>query len=223
MKIDRTKFLALTAAIGGAVIACSINSTTNNTPSTPDDASTSDATDDGSSGGDASGDVAKEGSTGDAAADGADGAACDDTVGSAALCADYMDGGTGPADGGDAGNGCLTTTLCTNVAANFKPRIQQKILECLVAAPTCESTTNVLGNCVDQALNESCPDTSAQASCDQVATVCGDAGVDAGISTADCAKALAGATATGRTAFVACMIESACFQPDALTCFGTML
>jgi hypothetical protein len=218
MKLDRTRFLMLTTAISGAIAACtvgacSVNSTTNNGPgggdgSTGDDGATGN---DGSTTHDGSG----EASTNDG---GNEATTCDDSVGSAGACADYADGGTGPADAGDGGSVCLSSAFCDSTLANLKPKVAQAAIACVVALPTCESGAGI-DTCVETALAGACADTTGKAACDQIASVCGDAGADAGVSPADCQKYTAGLTAAGRTAFVACMTESACFITDAKQCF----
>lgn len=222
MKLDRARFLMLTTAISGAVVACSITSTNNTVPG--GGGSDSGGGGDGTTGGD--GAVAQDSGGDTSASDGANEAAtCDDSIGKPGACVDYADGGTGPdaaaADGGDAGPVCLSALLCDGVLADLKPKVAQTAIACVVALPTCESGAGI-DTCIATALAGACPDATGKASCDQIAAVCGDAGADAGVSQADCVKYTAGLTAAGRTKFVACMTESACFVTDALTCLAQL-
>ncbi len=221
MKLDRTRFLMLTTALSGAIAACAVTSTNNTVPGGGGGGNDSGGGSDGTTTGDGatSQDSGKDTSTNP---DGAsDAAICDDSVGTAGACASYADGGAGPTDGGDAGNACLTSLLCDDVLADLKPKVAQKTIECVFALPTCESGAGI-DVCIATALAGACPDATGKAACDQIASVCGDAGVDAGVSQADCQKYTAGLTAAGRTKFVACMTESACFITDVKTCLAQL-
>ena len=116
---------------------------------------------------------------------------------------------------------CLTGAICDGVLVDLKPKVAQTAIACVVALPTCESGAGI-DTCIATALAGACPDATSKASCDQIAATCGDAGADAGVSQADCLKYTAGLTAAGRTNFVACMTESACFVTDALTCIAQL-
>jgi hypothetical protein len=214
MKIDRARFLLLTGAISGAIAAASATEgCTSATTATPD----AGASGDSGSGQDAtSGDSGgKDAATGDAGNDAGDGSStCDDSVGNAGACADYLDGGAP-----DGGNGCLSDILCTNLLGALKPKVAQTAITCIVTGPACEGAAGTpIEDCVAQALGNACADSTGAAACAQVATTCADAGADAGINATDCQKLTAGLTADGRTKFVACMTESACFVTDPKQC-----
>ncbi len=208
MNIDRARFLMLTGAISGAIAACVTQTTTTPDGGVPDtkDATTSDASN----------------PTPDATGDSSDAAAtdaresstiCDDSVGSLGPCVDYLDGGTGPADGG---NGCLDQTACEAIRTTFKPKVGKAIVDCLVALPTCEGGAGI-GACVQQELGNACPDNTARPACDEAAAACADAGADAGTSIAECTALLAGVTMEGRQAFISCASDSQC-QLSGLAC-----
>jgi hypothetical protein len=215
MKIDRARFLVLTGAISGAIAAAAaVQACTTATTTTPDAGSQ------GDSGQTGDGTTTEGGGGGDSGSDGGtDGpSTCDDTVGSRGACKDYADGGTGP-DSGDAGNGCLDSFVCDGILGALKAKIAEKSIACIVTGPACESATNdPIADCISTALAGACTDDTGKAACDQIATACGDAGTDAGLGAADCLKLTRGMTSAGRTQFVSCMTESACFVTDPKDC-----
>jgi hypothetical protein len=219
MKIDRARFLVLTGAISGVIAAaCAIQACTVATTSTPDaggSGSDSGTGQDATNGTDSGGGT-DSGTTGTDADAGSDSpTACDDSVGNAGACADYLDGGT-PAD---AGNGCLIDILCGNLLGALKPKVAENAISCIATGPACEGAAGTpIADCVAQALGNACTDPTGQASCDQIAATCADGGADAGISSTDCQKLTAGMTSDGRAKFVACMTESACFVTDPKDC-----
>src|SRR5262245_56037378 len=134
MKIDRARFLVLTGAIsGGIAAACAAQACAVTTTSTPDAGTTQ--TSDSGSGQDATSSDSATGTdtgTGGDAGGGNDGSTtCDDSVGNAGACADYLDGGAPD----DAGNGCLNDVLCGNLLGALKPKIAQNAIGCIVTGP----------------------------------------------------------------------------------------
>jgi hypothetical protein len=217
MKIDRARFLVLTGAISGAIAAASaVEACSVATTSTPDAGGTQQG--DSGSGQDAtngtdSGGGTDTGTGSDTATDSP--STCDDSVGTSGACADYADGGT-PAD---AGNGCLNDVVCTGLLNGLKPKVAQNAINCIVTGPACEGAAGTpIADCIAQALGNACADSTGAAACQQIDATCSDAGADAGISSADCQKLTPGMTSAGRTQFVACMTESACFVTDPKQC-----
>jgi hypothetical protein len=225
MQINRSRFLALSAAIAAAA-SCTATSTTNNvTPPA-----------DGGGGNQDTGVTTNpvDGSSGDdtaTAADSADAApGCDDlSVGSFALCAQFGDGGTdGGDDGGsDASSSCLTDLVCNGSQGNLKPEVAAAVVACVNAQTTCN-----VGDCIKAAAQGTtgpgeggvalCTDSTAQATCDQINAACADAGADAGVTNADCTSIVTHLTAAGRTALVACMTASSCSAPNVESCLSTL-
>jgi hypothetical protein len=224
MKVNRTRFLLLTAALAGGVgvgvgAGCTVNDTTNNGT---DGGTQGDATggDDSATGDSATGDSA----TGDSATDGGtEAATCDDTTGSAPDCAALVNSAS---DGGvnDGGTSCATNaafaTVCAAWVANLKSKVATNAANCAVALPSCESGAG-LDTCLSAALNMSCADPTADAVCMSISATCADAGVtDAGISTTQCDTYVSGLNPTGRTALQACFTEGMCAS-DFGTCIAT--
>jgi hypothetical protein len=191
MHVNRSRFLLLTAALAGGA-GCTINNT-----NLPADGGTQD----GSTGGDAS---SGDSSTGDSSTG-------DSSTG---------DGGTAPdcnalgdAGAGDGGTSCASNAAfgaaCTAFGANLKPRVAKRAVDCAVALPSCESGAG-LDTCLSSALAQACSDTTAATTCAAIASICGDAGADAGISATQCQQLLSGMTPTARAAIQTCFTEGAC-------------
>jgi hypothetical protein len=235
MQIDRTRFLVLTTAIAAAA-ACTANSTTTNNPPPPTDGGTSaDVTatpvDSGHGGTDGS---VVDGSATDSSEAAAP--ACDNLgAGDLSACAVYSDAGAGDAGAADGGSDCLTEFVCSGASANLKPEIAALVVNCVAAQTTCN-----VGDCIktaaqvaygstggpsagDAGYSGECTDTTAQATCDQINTACGDAGMDAGVTNADCLLVAGRMTTTGRTAFVACMTGGGCLvAPSVEGCLASL-
>lgn len=210
MKVNRTRFLLLTAALaGGASLAasgtgCTVNNTTTNGDG---------GTQDGSAGGDSSvGDSSTgDSSTGDSSTSdsAADVATCDDTTGAVPDCAAIADAGVS-----DGGSSCTQNAafpaVCAAWKANLKNKVAANAINCAIALPSCESGTG-LDTCLSTALNSSCADPSADAVCMSIASTCSDAGaLDAGISAMQCDTYVSGLNGAGRTALQTCFTEGMC-------------
>jgi hypothetical protein len=219
MKLDRARFLMLTTAISGAIAACSTTTTNNTTDGGGGgggDGGGNEAASPDASGTDGAG--GQDGTTDGVSPDGAgEAATCDDSVGAAGACASYADGGTGP-DAGDGGSVCLSATVCTNLLADLKPHIAEQVIACVAALTDCGPGDAAVIDCMQTSLRKACPDPTDATACGQIASTCSDAGADAGVSPDECHTLTAGMTDSGRTKFVACMVESACFQTDPRNC-----
>ncbi len=205
MKVNRSRFLLLTAALAGgtslaatAIGGCTVNNTNvNGDGGTTQDGSVSD----GTTGDGATGDSATSDSSNN------DGGTCDDTTGSAPDCAALADAGAGDG-GGTCVDNAAFVAACPVWAANLKPGVARKAVNCAVALPSCESGAG-LDTCLSDALNQSCADTTADAVCMSIAATCADAGVmDAGVSPMTCDRYVSGLNAAGRTELTQCFAES---------------
>lgn len=215
MKIERSRFLVLTAAIAAASAASYACTVANNTA----------ADGGGGGGGDAGGGDGSSGSDGSSAPDGAgnDGGGSDGGAGdSATACNDnVVDGGAtscstalGPDSGLDGGCGAdpRANGFCTALQTNLKPAIAEMAIQCFKIAPACEG----IDDCVSAAVAAACADPTAVAACQSMQTACDDAGVeagtgvDAGTFASDCAQIVSGLTAAGRAAFASCYDQGGC-------------
>ena len=215
MKVNRSRFLLLTAALAGgtALVVNGAGCTINNTNTTGDGGT---AQQDGSAGGDSS---VGDGATGsDSATDGGtEGSTCDDTVGTVPDCAALVDAGVG-----DGGSSCTANTAfpaaCAAWKANLKNKVAANAINCAIALPSCEGGAG-LDTCLSTALNSSCADPSADAVCMSIAATCADAGAaDAGISAMQCDTYVSGLNSAGRTALQTCFTEGMCASD-----FGTCI
>ena len=214
MKIERSRFLVLTAAMAAASAASYACTVTNNTA----------ADGGGGGGGDAGGGDGSSGSDGSSALDGggSDGGGSDGGAGdSATACNDnVIDGGAsscsslGPDSGLDGGCGAdpRANGFCTALQTNLKPAIAEMAIQCFKIAPACEG----IDDCLTTALAAACADPTAAAACQSMQTACDDAGVeagtglDAGTFASDCAQIVSGLTAAGRAAFATCYDQGGC-------------
>jgi hypothetical protein len=151
-------------------------------------------------------------------------ATCDTlATGDLSTCARYADGGLA----------CLTGSVCSGASTNLKPEIAALVDNCVARQATCD-----VGPCIKTAAQtpygqaggpsapgytSECADTAAQTACFDIYWACGDAGSAAGPRDALCRRVVGRLTEAGRSAFVSCMTESACFIPDQLdTCLAEL-
>lgn len=191
MRVDRSRFLLLTAALAAAsavgvmATGCTVTSTdkgtTTPTPTpTPDvDSSTPDS-----------------GTDTDAyvATDGGDGGACLGDTGGAASCSGVS-------------TSCAAT--CAPYLANYKVGVARDIISCLDTLPTCEGTDAEakIANCVKLALAKTCDDSTATDFCAPMAESCGTASGTAAAELEACVGVAKGLNATGRAVFTQCVTE----------------
>ncbi len=148
MLIDKTKFLALVAAITTASAACII---------VDDD----DGVDDDGSGGDGAGDTSSSSSgsgsssSGDGGAGG--GGACLDDTGSPAACSSE----------------CEALTNCSGVG-NLKEGVEEAYVDCVNALDpmTCGFTDDVVNTCYANAAQASCVDAASDQLCASASVTC---------------------------------------------------
>jgi hypothetical protein len=210
MKVDRSRFLLLAAALSAN--ACTIvNNTTNN------DAAA--ATDTGTSGSDTGADSTIDSSIDDSSSDVALDApadATDATDSAETLCTD--EGAAVTACSGTTAGGCVLDAVpqCTSYPQYFKPKVAKAAVDCLAALPTCEGTTEVFA-CGFSALEGACPDSDVDTYCAGLVAICADpdAGADAGSTDlADCKKYASGLNLDGRTRLTAVVTaEGGCTVP----------
>lgn len=189
MLIDKTKFLALVAAISTASAACII------------------VDDDDGIGGDNVG-AGNEGAGNQGAGNqGGDGAGGDNTggnggAGGGTACLD--DTGTPPA----CDSTCEGFTNCNGVA-NLKEGVEEEMVTCMNALDpiTCSFDTDVLNGCYFEAAGQACVDPESDAACATAATSCGtEANMD---WLGACAAYMDGMNASGQALYQAC-IEEGC-------------
>jgi hypothetical protein len=199
MKVDRARFLLLTAALtaataGGAMATgCTIKSAdTGGTIPAPG--------------------VDSGGSDGGADAyygDAADAAAC------------LTDDGTAPTcEGADVS----CSTLCQSYVANYKKGVAREITDCIIKLPTCEGADTAIAACVQSGLGKACEDTTAAEFCGPVVESCLN---DASTSSLDlklCTELATGLNTTGRDAFTTCItdVETGYCKADPGSCFATL-
>ena len=190
MLIDKTKFLALVAAISTASAACII------------------VDDDDGIGGDNVG-AGDEGAGNQGAGNqGGDGAGGDNTgnggAGGGVACLD--DTGTPPA----CDSTCEGFTNCNGVA-NLKEGVEEEMVTCMNALDpvTCSFDTDVLNGCYFEAAGQACVDPESDAACATAATSCGtEANMD---WLGACAAYMDGMNASGQALYQSC-VEDACTQ-----------
>ena len=185
MKIDRSKFFALTTAISASVIAA-LGTTAGCSSTAGSDAGT-----DGATAADTGGGITGDGSV--------DAGACLGTIGHASC----------QTDAGNVDQGCAT--LCSTAIDNFTAGTAESIANCLLQLPTCEGNSSAVSTCYDDAIGHACADTSVTAYCADIVTKCGDAGVAE--LKPKCEFIAPALSATGRTQFTNCVTESACSVP----------
>jgi hypothetical protein len=94
----------------------------------------------------------------------------------------------------------FVTDACNDAIKYYKPRIAERAVGCirkLAPKPLCDAMTTY--HCKDDALRAACVDSSADASCLQILTVC------KGTSMKECRGYLSGMNDVGRAAMVKCM------------------
>lgn len=220
MNVDRTKFLLLTGAIAAATVVAAGAGCSTVSESGNDAGNRSDTGSGTDSGGDSSTDASTD-------ADG--GTAClDDTLpsteggGDAGVDAD-VDADTdaaviGPCGAPDPANGCAN--ICGgDINPHFKKGVAAAIDKCLLTIPQCETASVEMEGCIEDALDQACPDTTADTFCTPLVSACdaaadgGDAGdVDGGaadklFTQKNCVKIAQGLNQAGRDAFQICISE----------------
>lgn len=202
MHVNRSRFLLLTAVLAGGA-GCTINNTTlpGGDGGTQDASAGDSSTGDSSTGDSSTGDS----STGDG---GTEASTCDDTTATVPDCNALGDAGVP-----DGSTSCTSNTsfgpACTAFGANLKPRVAKRAIDCAVALPSCESGAG-LDTCLTSALAQACDDSTAATTCAAIASICADAGADAGISAAQCQQSLSGMTPAARALIQTCFTEGAC-------------
>ena len=105
---------------------------------------------------------------------------------------------------------CPTTgtcvTHCDNVVANYKLGIAQVAVTCLLALPSCSNVLDV-NLCVDNALGQSCKDTTSSAYCAPLVQACDPnaGGPGSLIDEQGCASIANGLSASGRSTLSTCI------------------
>lgn len=217
MKIDKSRFLALTGVLAaasgiGAVSACTLTTVTGNEP---DGSTTTPVLDSGTeSDGATTSDAATSDATSDApTTDAADGAAClgPDKVQNPP-CSSFVDAGTSCA-GSEGGQ-----FYCSQVEDKYTNGVARSIMQCLSLAPTCEAVPDPIARCTFAALDQACLDSAAATPCMQAAQACAGNGITPTIDQAKCQKYFSGLSATGRTEFTSCAVEG-CALVENSGCF----
>jgi hypothetical protein len=200
MKIDRSRFLLLAAALSAN--ACTIIDNRGKTDAAPGDDS-------------AAGDTGAADVSVDDTATSLDSATTADSTDASdtPLCTD--EGVTAPACAGTTPGGCTLDGLavCTQFPTYFKPRSAKLAVDCLLMAPTCEGVIpDPLWECGLTALKGACPDATVDAYC---ATLAGSCDADAGFDLkAECKTYAAGLNSAGRSRLqVLVTAEGGCTTP----------
>ncbi|MGZ3421368.1 MAG: hypothetical protein ACXWUG_21045 [Polyangiales bacterium] len=205
MKVDRSRFLLLAAALSAN--ACTINNNTTNADAAP-------ATDTGTTSADSTTTDTTVDDT--SALDASD--AADATDSAETLCTD--EGAAVTACSGTTAGGCVLDSVpqCTTYPQYFKPKVAKAAVDCLAALPTCEGTMEVFA-CGYSALEGACPDPTVDTFCAGIVALCADpeAGVDGGdagsTDLADCKKYASGLNADGRARLTTVVTEGGCTVP----------
>ncbi len=205
MKIDRSKFFAITTVLAAAsgvsaFTACTITTTNTGSDSGADSSTSADSSTGDSSTGDSS---TGDSSTGDAAKP--DGTAPD----AAPTCLDQDGAGTATCTGGA---GCMAAPagqgFCADLNLSFKNAVARDAVKCLGLAPTCEAIPDPFETCAVAALAKACPDPAAAAPCQAAIAACMADGVPTpAINLARCQQLYSGLSASGRTKFATCTVE----------------
>ncbi len=215
MKIDKTRFFAITGVLAaasglGAISACTLTTVNGGEPdaaTTPlPDSSTTDP--DATTTGDSS--TTTDATTTDATAD-ASSCLGDDKMLNPS-CASFADAGTNCAssEGGQF--------YCPNVQANYVNGVARSIMQCLSLAPTCEAVPDPFATCTLAALDKACPDAAAAAPCAAAAQACAAEQVTPTINQAKCQQYYSGLSSVGRTRFTSCAAEG-CALVENAGCF----
>jgi len=236
MKIDRARFLLLTAAIGSAA-ACTITSSNDvaNDGGTEDAGSTADATGNvdartdaaNNDAGDATAttDAGTDGSTGDGSTgdgstgDGAtgDGSTGDGATGDAAPACNndlaLTDAGTAgfTCPTGEDSVGCLSAFQCDELKTLTRQSPQDRLLGCLAAADenSCFGTAGENFRCLAETQTATCEDDTVAVgvTCTAARALCS---ADGGVALIGCEDYVVMLSTEGRRQFTSCVAESNC-------------
>lgn len=184
MNIDRAGFLVLAGAIAAG--GCVIKSTT-----------TRHDNDDGTGGSGGTTAAGGQGGTtaqgGQGGQGGVGGSVCDDTVGADVDCS--------PAAQTLCGQ--FAVDACEGAKTVFKPRVGENAAVCIVALPA-DADCQPVYDCRRDALNGACPDSTADADCEQLVAACGDATAE------QCHSYVDGLNEQGRAEMLTCAVTDGC-------------
>jgi hypothetical protein len=211
MQIDRSKFLLLTASIAGAGCGSNASSSSGGAVvvaapivSLPGPEATSSTTA-------SSRDTNKPGQTSVQMADEETLAAADRTPGGADDSSMCDEGGVAPtgcstlrAPGPQCESFSDTKALCATLAKGLKPRVAEKVVDCILAKSGKQSVCdfNLAQQCSAAATKKACIDTSTQSSCAPLVRSCGGR-----LDMRDCQALLSAVTTRNRKNMIACMTE----------------
>jgi len=192
MKLDRTSFLALAAAI--ATTSCIV------TVGSPDDDDGAGATGAGTTttpegGGGAT--TTPDGGSGGIAQGGSGGAEpCDDSVGESPDCTPV----------GDSTCGEFAVTACVGAETYYKPAVAQAAAECILAADLTDCQPAY--DCRNAALAAACADATADELCLQIVDACVGAGFSVDMAT--CHGYVDGLNEDGRALMATECVDNGC-------------
>ena len=205
MQIDRSKFLVLTTVISAAVLGATTGATGCSSSSSKADVGGADAT------------------TPDTGGESTDAAANIDSASDSGPCLTNDDTKTAScsAPNGDRRVVAGCDGICSLWIQWLKTDVAEAMVDCLSTRTQCDNESTKA--CAEGAFARACPEPTAAAYCDDLATQCavdgggdaGDAG-DAGDGASLKTKCLAVASAftdQGRSRFTDCVIESDCSRP----------
>lgn len=184
MLIDKTKFLALVAAISTASAACII---------VDDDDGDGIGGDNEGAGNQGAGNQGAGNQGGDGqGGTGGGGPTCLDDTGNPAACDSTCEG----------------FTNCNGVPS-LKEGVEEAMVECMNALDpvTCSFDTDVLNGCYIDAAGKACPDPASDVACMEAATACDTANDSAWLS--NCAAFMDGLNASGQALYQTC-VEDQC-------------
>ncbi len=119
-------------------------------------------------------------------------AACNEAVGTPGACAIMQRCATGDQP--------FSRQRCEDYKKFFKPKVAERAVACMIKlsrTAVCDACNAY--RCGDEALKTSCPDTSAEPSCNQIVGKCKS------VTKTDCMLYLSGMNAVGRAKMVTCM------------------
>lgn len=119
-------------------------------------------------------------------------AACNEAVGAPGACALMQRCSTGDQP--------FSRQRCEDYKKFFKPKVAERAVACMIKlsrTAVCDACNAY--RCGDEALKTSCPDTSAEPSCNQIVAKCRS------VTKTDCMLYLSGMNAVGRAKMVSCM------------------
>lgn len=192
MKLDRTSFLALAAAIAATSCIVTVGSpdddddgagATGAGTTTPDGGGGATTTPDGGAGG-----VAQGGSGG--------GVACDDSVGESPDCT--------PAGESDCGE--FAVTACVGAETYYKPAVAEAAAECILAADLTDC--QAADDCRTAALAGACADPTADELCLAIVDACVTAGFSVDMTT--CHGYVDGLNEDGRALMATECVDNGC-------------